>query len=300
MAKRVLLLFAKEAAINRAADPQRLTDLVSQASGELEVQSGHFDDLEYILTNDKVEMFINDVLLDEFDAVYLRYWGIASAQSHALAVARYCKIKDIPFVDEEAFKIGSFNKINQYLNLYECQVPFPATVICSADRVIVHAEERLQYPFVLKDARGTRGDNNFLIRDRSELSDVISHHRDKTFVMQQYIDNDGDYRVFVTGDTVGLIIHRKSATGTYLNNTSKGGSATLVEESKVSKTMLDDALRAAKFFGRNIAGVDMVVASDGRHYCFEVNRAPQIEHSSFESEKAEVLGRYLSSIMRDK
>jgi D-alanine-D-alanine ligase-like ATP-grasp enzyme len=57
-------------------------------------------------------------------------------------------------------------------------------------------------------------------------------------------------------------------------------------------------IKAAKAFGRDIAGVDVVLHKDDptKFYFFEVNRSPQIDHSSFTAEKAEVINAYVSDL----
>lgn len=298
--KKGLILFAKRASDIGAADPERLVDLLNQADGNITFDWGFLEDAEYILTPQHISASLSGTLIEDYDVVYFRFWGLPEAQSHALALARYCDLKHVPFVDSEVLRKGSFNKINQYINLFEASVPFPSTVICSAGKMSTLARLHLKFPFVVKDARGTRGNTNFLVESQLQLETIAREHSDKTFVLQQYIANKGDYRVFVTGSTAPLIIYRQAKDGSYLNNTSQGGGASIVPVSAVKPEMIHDAIRAAAFFGRDIAGVDVVLDADGSHYCFEVNRAPQIEHSSFEPEKASVVAAYLSSIVRDK
>ena len=293
--KKALLLFASESAESGASDPSRLVELLGAARDDVLFEAGYFEEAEYVLSNDHVAAYVGGWLLEEFDAIYFRYWGLPEVQSHALALARYCRLKKIPYIDAEVFRRGSYNKINQYLNLFEAGVPFPSTIVCSAGRMRLLAEQYLSFPFVAKDARASRGNTNFLVESVDQLESIVAEYADKTFVLQQYIANEGDYRVFVTGDVVPLVIYRQSKSG-YLNNTSQGASASLVPIGEVNLDMIEDAIRAAKFFGRDIAGVDMVFDTDGNHYCFEVNRAPQIEHSSFEAEKAEAVAALLSRI----
>ena len=157
------------------------------------------------------------------------------------------------------------------------------------------AKEHMTFPFVAKDARGTRGSTNFLIESSDQLAKVLTEHTEKTFVLQQYIPNKGDYRLFVTGSKVALAIYRESRDG-YLNNTSQGAKARLVSVAEIKPEMIEDAIQASKFFGRDIAGVDMVIDSDNKHYCFEVNRAPQIENSSFEQDKARAVAEFLLDV----
>jgi glutathione synthase/RimK-type ligase-like ATP-grasp enzyme len=148
----------------------------------------------------------------------------------------------------------------------------------------------------MKDKSGTRGQGNYLITSQEHMEQIVAQNPDITFVLQEFIANNGDYRVLVTGDEVKLVIHRLANTDSHLNNTSQGGTATIVPKDVLPVKVLDDCVRASKFFGRDISGVDIVKSeSDGAYYCFEVNRAPQIDHASFETEKAAVIAEYLAS-----
>jgi glutathione synthase/RimK-type ligase-like ATP-grasp enzyme len=174
-------------------------------------------------------------------------------------------------------------------------VPFPKTLAGPADKLIAHyAEYGFAFPLILKSASGTRGQDNFLVKDENEMREILQKNGRLTFVLQTFLPNNGDYRVVVMGDAVVLAIKRTSGSDSHLNNTSQGSLAEAVPVDSLPQGVREASVRAASFFGRQIAGVDMVQSTaDSRWYCFEVNRAPQIEHASFEHEKAAELAKYL-------
>jgi glutathione synthase/RimK-type ligase-like ATP-grasp enzyme len=297
--KRILLLFSKQSFLDKKTDPERLAGLLNKTN------KGAFDyafleDITYFVSPENIELINsrNNQKLESYDAVYIRYIGYLEAQAPGLGIARYCSIKNIPFIDRELLRPGSFNKINQYINLFEAGVSFPKTFIAKNDRI---AEGIKQYgftfPFILKGASGTRGQDNFLVKNEDELAKIIAEPSKGYYVLQEFIPNEGDYRILVCGDDVKLVIKRMASEGTHLNNTSQGGNAVIVENSSIAPEILADSVKAAQFYGRDFAGVDMVVSkTTGQHYCFEVNRAPQIENSSFEDEKAAFVAEYLVSL----
>lgn len=293
--KKILLLFAKKAVDAQKAYPDDLAKLLNDADPTAEVSSALFEDLLFALDEASVDVVdtASGRSLAEYDAIYFRYWG--DAQGSALAAARFCKLKGVPFIDSEVLRQGSFNKITQYMNLYESGVPFPKTLIAPGSQLLARYKHYgFDFPFVLKSAGGTRGQDNYVVRDEAEMRAVIENNPMLTFVLQAFVPNDGDYRVIVMGDRVVMVIKRKAVGDTHLNNTSQGGSAEVVPVESLPAEVLDLSVRAAIFFGRQVAGVDMVESiGDGRWYCFEVNRSPQIEHASFEREKAAQLVRYL-------
>jgi len=296
--KKALLLFAEMALENNRAYPEDLIRLLNESGQDMTFYWGTFEQLAFFMSEDAIDVIDikNDRSLTEYDVVYFRYWG--DAQGAAMAAARFCSIQGIPFTDSETHRTGSFNKITQYMNLYEAHVPFPRTVVAPAQYLVDHyGQYDLSFPLVMKSVGGTRGRDNYVAEDEDAMKRILDENPNVRFVTQTFIPNNGDYRIVVMGDKVTLAIERKASSGTHLNNTSQGGSAVLVSIESLPQTVLDLSIQAARFFGREIAGVDMVHSlADGRYYCFEVNRAPQIERASFEHEKAHALYEYLLDI----
>jgi ribosomal protein S6--L-glutamate ligase len=298
--KRALLLFAKKSVDKGLAHPDDLAQLLSTHGDGLEASAALFEDLLFSISEDSVEVvdMRNNRPLTDYDVIYFRYWG--DAQGPALAAARFCKRKGIPFIDSEVLRPGSFNKITQYMNLQEAGVPFPKTLVAAAQHLLAnYVHYGFQFPLVLKSAGGTRGQDNYVARTEAQMREVLENNPDLTFVLQTFLPNDGDHRVVVMGDHVVMAIKRTASGDTHLNNTSQGGSAEVVPVESLPEEVRAHSVRAAQFFGRQVAGVDMVACTaDGRWYCFEVNRAPQIEHASFEQQKAELLAAYLKRLAK--
>lgn len=296
--KKTLLLFAKLGVEKGNTFPADLTAAINAANRGVIASHTLLENLLFVVNEDKIDIIDtdNNRPLGEYDSIYFRYWG--DAQGAAMAVARFCTIKGIPFVDTETLRVGSFNKITQHVNLHEADVPIPRTLMGNPTVLTANYETYgFKFPLILKSVSATRGRDNFLAKDANEMAAIFESLPDKLFVMQDFIPNDGDYRVLVMGDKVVLVIERKAKGDSHLNNTSQGGSAVIVPNDALPQEVLDASVRAAQFFGREIAGVDMVRSlADGRYYCFEVNRSPQIEHASFESEKAVLLADYLASL----
>ena len=120
---------------------------------------------------------------------------------------------------------------------------------------------------------------------------------DEAWVVQRFIENDGDYRVVVLGDHSETVIFRQRPkdADTHLNNTSQGASAMLVDISALPQGLCEDAVAAAQVNGLAVAGVDMMVdQKTGRHVILEVNGAPQLATGAFPEEKMRSYTEYLS------
>jgi glutathione synthase/RimK-type ligase-like ATP-grasp enzyme len=298
--KRILLLFARSSVQAGRAYPEELAKALQATGREVAVTATLLDDLLFAINPDEVEILDTATkrALTEYDVVYFRHCGNANAS--ALAVARFCSIKRIPFVDREMLHPGSLSKLTQYMNLHEAGVPFPKSIIARGALLEPeYAKRGFSFPLILKAAGGTRGQDNYLVQNAQQLHNILSSSPDTVYVLQQYMPNDGDYRVLVMGDEVKLVIQRKAAGTSHLNNTSQGGQASLVLPETLPQEVRTMAIRAAQFYAEDIAGVDIVCSQlDSRYYCLEVNRAPQIEHASFTKEKAAALVDYLVRIAR--
>lgn len=300
MSKKCLLLFARSSVEKGLAHPEDLSHLLATATTDLEVSWAYLDELIYSIETSAVGLFDahNKKHIQDYDVVYFRYWG--AQEGHAIAAARICQLLNVPFIDAEVLRRGSQNKITQYANLHESGVPIPKSLIASGDLLLAHYKEYgFSFPLIMKDKGGTRGEGNYLIHSEEQMKQISADNPDITFVMQEFIANVGDYRVVVVGDEVKLVIYRSAVEGSHLNNTSQGGSAHIVPNDALPEKVLQDCIRASKFYGRNITGVDIVKSeTNGEYYCFEVNRAPQIEHASFEAEKAQIVAEYLHKIAK--
>lgn len=297
MSKKSLLLFAQSSVEKGLADPEALCKLLNQPAA-LTASWAYLDDLVFGLAAEGPSLIDarNDVPVQSYDSVYFRYW--AKQEGHANAAARICKILGVPFIDDETIRAGSRNKMSQYVMLHDAGIAIPRTLMSMVPNLKRYYKAAgFQFPFIMKDKSGSRGQGNFLVHSEEEMDKIGEDFSDRTFIIQEYIPNDGDYRVLVVGGEVKMVIHRTAPKGSHLNNISQGGSAVLVNPSNLPTTLLQSSIRAAAIFGRDVAGVDMVLSqTDGQYYCFEVNRAPQIEHASYQTEKAAILGDYLKSL----
>ncbi len=300
MSKQCLLLFAKSSYHSKLTDPIRLSELINQAEADIQASWAYFEELLFYVDNQKVEVIDtrNAAAIEDYNSVYFRFFGDPAVTGHALAAARVCSLKSIPFVDSEVLRTGSQNKITQYINLHEAKVSIPRSLMGAGQLLGDYYEKYgFTFPFILKDISGSRGQSNYLVKTKDELAHILAKQPDTTFVVQDFLPNTGDYRVIVFGDQVKMIIERTAVDGSHLNNTSQGGGAKVVPVETLPEQVRADCVRAAAFYGRQIAGVDIVQSkADNQYYCFEVNRAPQIENASFESEKSQLLADYLAQL----
>lgn len=293
---KVLLLFSNSTVRRGKAFPEDLQKLLQNAANEkgkdLEFFVGYARSLSYLISNGRVKIrdHRNRMDLEDYDFVYFRKAGAAMQQMQACAY--YLKDHNVPFWDQELLRANSRNKLSQMIMLQRKELPIVPTLFCRNRTRLVRLVTKkyadvFTFPLILKATGGSRGEANYLVEDHTELIDKIKAEPNRSFMVQAYIPNDGDYRFFIAGGKLRGIIGRKPVDGSHLSNTSKGGTAEILPYDTFGPELVTQSVQAAQVFGRDVAGVDVMFdRNTNKPYFLEVNRAPQIEHSSFEDKKA--------------
>lgn len=294
---KVLLLFSNSTIRSGRAFPDDLKDLLQKAADEkgekLEFFVGYARSLSYLISNERVKIrdHRNKRNLEDYDFVYFRKAG--SAMQQMQTVAYYLHDRGVPFWDQELLRANSRNKLTQMIMLERKGLPIAPTLFCRNRARLLRLvtktyADMFPFPLILKATGGSRGDANYLIHSQEELIEKVKTEAHRSFIVQKFIPNDGDYRFFIAGGVLKGIIGRKPVEGSHLSNTSMGAQAEILPVDQFGRIVAAQATQAAQVFGRNVAGVDIMFDKNtGEHYFLEVNRAPQIEHASFETEKAD-------------
>lgn len=301
--KKILLLLDKTSDTTKQADSSHLLSLL-QANNVASFECAYYEDISFHISNAKIDVTIgaDSKKIDAFDVIYFRRFN--TEQSKAIAIAQYAKHKGIRIVDAEiANRNDSVSKLTQYIKLALANLPIPETFCTSQARLSQMAQSNtmpIKYPFVMKMANASRGEDNALIRTSYEAEVFITNHPRGEVLVQEFIDNHGDYRVWVLGRELGPVFHRQRdfEKGTHKNNTSLGARMSQVTNIHELDQLKDMSIKAALLMGRDVAGVDIVKNANNPDdfRIFEVNRSPQIEHTQMEDLKAHALGDYLASL----
>ena len=296
--RKVLLIFADSSIQSGKADADDLQRILQDAADE----AG--EKLEfYVTTARKISYFVSNTTsriydhtnrrdLAAYDFVYFRKAG--SVMQQMLACATYLKQHNIPYADAEIGKGTSRNKLSQMFMLQARGISVPTTLFTRGRKRTLRLlrktyADHFTWPVIAKASGGTRGDANYLVKSPEELETILKTEK-RHFLIQSFIPNDGDYRALVIGGQLRGIIHRKGEEGSHLNNTSKSGAAAWRPLDELDTAQREMSVRAAAVFGRDIAGVDVLVDKETNEaYILEVNRAPQIENASYPKEKAAIL-----------
>jgi len=148
---------------------------------------------------------------------------------------------------------------------------------------ILEGGYEFSFPIILKGSGGDRGTRVFKADNLKELEKLVRKLRKseteegKRYLLQEYIPNDGDFRVLVLGEKVLGVMKRSSQNkDEFRNNYSAGGA---VEVADLPEEIKQLAVKAAKVCGLAVAGVDVAFRSFdvNKPVIWEVNKGPQFK-----------------------
>lgn len=265
-----------------------------------------FENLLFFYDGHELKVFLSDGKTDiaSFDVVFLIAWFKAKIlEDLALSTSLYLQAKGVTTVNSEALYTRSRSKLSQYVYaaINDISVtPFLFSVNPSVLQQAFRDHWSAGYPVIMKGVQASRGDDNYFIENEADalrLAGDMHEVEGPWFVVQSFVPNDGDYRIVVMGDAVTAVIHRRSQTDSHLNNTSKGGEATLLEPGSLPSEVIAQSIKLAGLLRREITGVDVIRHRDtGKYYLLEINNMPQLATGSFVPEKLTRLDAYLDSL----
>ncbi|HSK68427.1 MAG TPA: RimK family alpha-L-glutamate ligase [Candidatus Limnocylindria bacterium] len=170
------------------------------------------------------------------------------------------------------------DKTATWLALESAGLPQPETVICPAtfpglgygDAGFLHdVAARLGFPMVVKEARGSFGEQVYLVHEMEGLRTRLAASGDRQLLFQRFIAESAgvDLRLYVVGNAVAAAIRRENRSGDFRANVAKGGTASAYTPTQEEETL---ALAACRACGADFAGVDLLLSHDGPLVC-EVN-----------------------------
>lgn len=133
---------------------------------------------------------------------------------------------------------------------------------------------KLTFPVIAKPNNGSRGEGIVVVKTRSDI-DTLELPLGQ-YVLQDFMANDGDWRVIVVGGRALGAMKRIAPQGSYLNNISQGATAIKEIDPTVLSFLYDIAPKVAALFRLRFCGVDIIKDTNtGTYHIIEVNTAPQ-------------------------
>ncbi|MBV0914105.1 30S ribosomal protein S6--L-glutamate ligase [Anianabacter salinae] len=214
--------------------------------------------------------------LPRYDAVIPRIGS--SITPYGTAVIRQFETIGTYCVNGSEGITASRDKLYAHQILARHKIGMPATAFASSPKDTDNLIKLVgRAPLIVKLLESTQGKGVVLAETQKAAQSVISAFRGlkANFLVQHFVKeaNGEDIRCFVVGNKVVAAIKRTAAAGEFRSNLHQGGSAVLV---RITKAERDTAIRAARAFRLNMAGVDLLRSDDGAKV-LEVNSSPGLE-----------------------
>ena len=115
------------------------------------------------------------------------------------------------------------------------------------------------FPCIMKSVSGHGGQEVFLVKGQEEVNRIKAELPKLRFIYQDFLENDGDVRIYVLNQKVVVAIKRKSQVD-YRSNYSLGGEVELFEP---SQEMVESAIKVASLLRADFIGVDFLLSKEG-------------------------------------
>lgn len=232
--------------------------------------------------------------INDYGVVFFRttgkHWEEVDLINHQLSVISEQFGKKPVVVDPmvEWGKPSMACKAWQMLKLSEAGIAVPKTVYGSLWYLLQFINDQLRitnstwrFPVILKGSGGDRGTRVYRANDLEGLEKLVRDLRKseteegRRYMLQEWVENEGDYRVLVLGEKVLGVMKRvrNLESDEYRNNFSAGGRVEVADLPPEAKKI---AIEATKVCGLMVAGVDLM-PKDGGYLVLEVNKGPQFK-----------------------
>jgi gamma-F420-2:alpha-L-glutamate ligase len=238
---------------------------------ELEVyKPSQFDVISTEKKNPDVLLDGQRVLLPDFILPRLG----AEATSFDLALLRHFEFQGVYSANSASAIETVKNKMLVSQLMMGASLPHPKTMLLKFPVSLDLIEQEIGFPLVIKNVSGVRGVGVYLCESATSFRDLVglfSAQCNHQMIVQQFIANSygRDLRVFVLANQVIGCMQRTAIEG-FKANFSLGGN---VENFPLTSEVELLALACTKAVGLEIAGIDLLFASEGFFIC-EANSSP--------------------------
>lgn len=214
--------------------------------------------------------------LPRYDAVIPRIG--ASITQYGTAVVRQFETTGTFCVNSSDGITASRDKLHAHQILARQKIGMPVTAFAASPKDTGNLIGLVSSaPLIVKLLESTQGKGVVLAETKKAAESVIDAFRGlkANFLVQQFVKEAAgeDIRCLVIGGKVVASMKRSAAEGEFRSNLHRGGQSSPV---RITKEERETAVRAAKAFGLNLAGVDLL-RSDTGPKVLEVNSSPGLE-----------------------
>lgn len=215
----------------------------------------------------------------DYDLIY--FWALGARRWEWYLAAEYLNKKEKTIIVNKNTIDPSFNysttPILSYLLQVENKLPFPKSTLIFSPNSVDNVITNYEFPVIVKASVSHQGKGVFKAGNKAELIRILKDNKELShaFIIREFIENDGDIRVFTVGYRAIGAMKRIPPKGDFRSNISVGGKGEIFELEKYPKVK-ELAEKAAEVTKTEIAGVDVILdKNSGDPYILEVNPGPQ-------------------------
>lgn len=218
-------------------------------------------------------IFNGENILNQTDAIIPRIG--ASVSRHGAAIVKEFEMNGVYSTARSLGILRAQNKVRTLQIMNRKNIPIPQTVFSTDPKSITKQIELLGgTPIIIKLQEGTQGLGVILAETKKSAKSIMDtfYNMNTSFMMQEFIEesNGEDIRAIVVGNQVVAAMKRKGEVGEFRSNIHRGGTGEIAD---ITDKEIRIALRAAKYLGLPVAGVDMIRSKKGP-LLIEVNASP--------------------------
>ncbi len=204
----------------------------------------------------------------KYDALHY-YAGLADPIG--VFFGRVCKEKGLPLLNNRVNISGLVHdKMFQALSFSSQQLPIPHSEF-TRNPVWEKLSAKLGSPLIAKRVRGTHGTHVHKITSQQDLDKITEP---SFYVFQEFIPHTNDVRVLVLRGKAICGYQRVPAEDDFRANLALGGVARKLTDDVEKLEVFKLAEQATAAIGLDLAGVDLIKATDGGYRLIEININP--------------------------
>ncbi|QQS39371.1 RimK family alpha-L-glutamate ligase [Candidatus Woesebacteria bacterium] len=268
-----------------------------------QVDGCYSTDLILNAQNDEFKVHLIGKNITSYDLIYL--WAVSKRRWEWYTACYYLsqqgkKVINAKVVDPSY--IYYLSPAMDYLRQTENAIPFPKSAILLTESAVDEIAGQFEFPVIVKTASGRQGKGVFKADSPEKVKEIIGNLKNvsMSFVVREFIPNDGDIRVFTIGyKALGAMKRTPQKAGEFRSNISQGGIGTKFNLDNYPEIRLL-AEKLSKVTKTEIAGVDIMLHQNSQKpYVLEINPGPQF--SGFEKytniNAAEEIIKYFEEIV---
>lgn len=201
-----------------------------------------------------------------------------SVSRHGAAVVKEFEMNGVYSAARSLGILRAQNKVRTLQIMNRKNIPIPQTVFSINPKNIDEQIELLGGPpVIIKLQEGTQGLGVILAETKQSAKSIMDtfYNMNASFMLQEYVreSNGEDIRIIVAGKKIVAAMKRKGQLGEFRSNIHRGGTGEVAVLTEREKKI---ALRATKYLGLPVAGVDIIRSKKGP-LLLEVNASPGLQ-----------------------